>query len=211
MAPRSQASTTSDRTPRGSGELLRTRLLDAAVVIVAERGDLSHVTIRAVTRGAGVSPNAFYLHFETREQLIAALIDRGFEEFRAAVAQGAAAGADPGSRLRGAGLAYIAFARERPALYRIIFGPHEHPESEDSEEERPGIAAFGDLMALITAYLDDVGAAEADVERLAQGVWTGLHGYVTLCHLHKIEWPTDEQFAAALAAAWLGPYVRHRG
>lgn len=195
------------RTPRGSGDLLRERLIEGAIAIVAERGDPSHVTIRAVTRQAGVSPTAFYLHFDTREALMAAVIERAFAEFRAAVGAGAQSGADPPGRLRAAGLAYMRFARERPALYAIIFGPHEHPEGEDGR--RPGMAAFEDLMSLIADYLDHAGRPEANVRLLAQGIWTGMHGYVTLAHAgSKVDWPTDEEFATRLAEAWLGPPTR---
>lgn len=194
------------RTPRGSGDLLRERLLDGAVAIVAEHGDPSRVTIRAVTRRAGVSPTAFYLHFETRDALMSAVIERSFTEFREATMAGAATGTDPQGRLRGAGLAYMRFARERPAVYAIIFGRQVHPK--DEEARSPGTAAFADLMALIADYLGATPLPEDEISRLALGIWSGLHGYVTLCRASEsLDWPTDEQFASMLAGAWLGSYA----
>lgn len=209
MASEPTGTTTPERTPRGSGELLRERLVDAAIAIVAEHGDPSHITIRAVTRRAGVSPTAFYLHFETRDDLLHAVLERGFGEFRAAVREGTLTGADPPGRLRGGGLAYMRFARDRPALYAIIFGPRDHTATAGPDGRGPGMDAFEDLMGLIAAYLDDAGATGADVQRLAQGIWTGLHGYVTLCHASdKLDWPSGEEFATMLVEAWLGPYTR---
>lgn len=214
MAARPTAATVGKRTPRGHGELLRERLLDAGLAIVAERGDESHVTIRAVTKGAGVSPTAFYLHFASRDELVAALRGRGFEEFRAALAEAAAAGGDdPVARLREAGLAYMGFARERPNLYALIFGPHDPVDEDDGKAHGDaGLASFTDLMGLIEAYLEHAGTGGADVQRLAMGMWTGLHGYVTLRYAsRKMDWPTDEEFAAGLAEAWLGPAARGDG
>lgn len=206
MAPESTARGAPGRAPRGSGDLLRERLLDAAVEIVAEHADPSHVTIRAVTRRAGVSPTAFYLHFETRDALLAAVIERAFMEFRATVGAGAESGSDPPGRLRAAGLAYVRFARERPALYAIIFEPHDYPAGEDGHG--PGMAAFEDLEGLIADYLRDAGTAPDDVRRRAQGIWSGLHGYVTLAHASdELDWPTGEEFLTMLAEAWLGPYT----
>jgi AcrR family transcriptional regulator len=205
-----------ERTPRGRGDLLRGRLLDAGIELVSELGDESHVTIRAVTKRAGVSPTAFYLHFQTRDELVSALRDRGFEAFRSTVAQGAAAGGeDPVARLRGAGLAYMRFARERPNVYALIFSPVDPVDDEDPKlHDGAGLASFMDLMGLIQAYLDHAGASKADVQRLAMGIWTGLHGYVTLRYpspSKKMDWPTDEEFTAGLSEAWLGPAVRGEG
>jgi len=213
MSARPPAEALAERTPRGQGELLRGRLLDAGLEVISELGDESHVTIRAVTRRAGVSPTAFYLHFASRDELIAALRDRGFEAFRSANAAGAATGGDdPAAQLRGAGLGYIRFAREQPNVYALIFSPHEPPDADDVDPEGPGLAAFGDLTGLIEAYLDDAGASGADVQRLAIGIWTGMHGYVTLRSASsKMDWPSDEEFAAQLADAWLGPALRGEG
>lgn len=201
---------TQTRTPRGSGELLRERLLDAAVEIVGEQGNPSHVTIRALTKRAGVSPTAFYLHFANRDELLAAVIERGFAGFRGEMLEAtAAAGDDPAQQLLASGLAYLRFAEEQPALYTIIFGPHEHPSGDGHEDpDMSGPGAFDDLMKLIAAYIGDDVPGDDELRDLAIGIWSGLHGYATLCHTSKkADWPDGERFATMLAEAWLGRYA----
>jgi AcrR family transcriptional regulator len=199
--------TTTARTPRGQGLRLRERLLDAGLELVTEHGDGLHATIRAVTKRAGVSPTAFYLHFATRDEFLAALKQRGFEEFRTAITEAAdTGGEDPAARLRASALGYIRFARERPSVYALIFSPVHLLEEGSWDPDAPGPAAFKDLVARVTAYLDHAGREKTAVEPVALALWTGLHGWVTLSYAaRKMDWPTDEEFVARLAQAWLGP------
>jgi AcrR family transcriptional regulator len=210
VSSRPDTATGSARTPRGQGDRLRERLLDAGVEIVCEEGDVSHATIRAVTKRAGVSPTAFYLHFPTRDAFLVALRERGFEEFRAAVEEAAATGGeDPAARLQASALGYMRFARELPNVYALIFSPDHSSGEGHWDPDNPGRQAFADLVARVASYLDQAGRERADVERLALALWTGLHGYVTLSHAaQKMDWPADEEFAAQLAEAWLGPAPR---
>jgi AcrR family transcriptional regulator len=206
MSARLPTATATARTPRGQGERLRERLLDAGVEIVSEQGDAAHATIRAVTKRAGVSPTAFYLHFPTRDAFVSALRRRGFEEFRAAISEAAATGGDdPAAQLHAGALGYMRFARERPNVYAMIFGPDHSSEEGGWDPDDPGPASFQDLIARVAAYLDRAGRQDADAPRLALALWTGLHGYVTLRHkAQRMDWPTDERFAAQLIEAWLG-------
>jgi AcrR family transcriptional regulator len=197
------------RAPKGQGELLREGLIDAAMEILDEGHDVSELSIRGVTRRAGVSPTAFYLHFDDREELMQALLERGFTEFGQLIREGADRGADPQQRLMSACAAYIAFSREWPGRYRLLFAPdfdgEETPE-ESAEVPTAGDAAFEDLVDLITDYLGGSRSLE-DIQPVALGFWMGLHGYATLCEAlpTSVDDLTDEQYVASLATAWLGP------
>ncbi|MFM9053825.1 MAG: TetR/AcrR family transcriptional regulator [Solirubrobacterales bacterium] len=203
------AQKTRGRAPKGQGELLRERLIDAALAILDEGHDASEISIRGVTRRAGVSPTAFYLHFDDREELMLALLERGFTEFGQLIQQGADRGADPPQRLISACAAYIAFSREWPGRYRLLFAPDLNDESVldgFGESLDAGDAAFEDLVELISDYLDE-GRPPEDVQRIALGFWMGLHGYATLCEAlpTNVSDLTDEQYIASLTDAWLGP------
>src|SRR5687767_13454229 len=83
------------RNPRGQGALLREPLVAAAIELITETGDLSKVSVRAITKRAGVSPTALYLHFPDREALLDAAIDAGFAAFNQTVGEASRSGEDP--------------------------------------------------------------------------------------------------------------------
>lgn len=197
-----------ERTPRGQGELLRERLIDAALAMLDDGAEPAKISIRGVTRQAGVSPTAFYLHFESREELLRACVERGFADFRARVNEASARGVDAQERLINAGVAYLTFARERPERYGLIFGSDWEAEG-IKEKGGDGLevadASFGDLVELVGAYVGSDDSRSVDLDTLALGIWSGMHGFVTLCHAQPgMAAPTDEQFATLLANAWLG-------
>jgi len=199
------------RAARGEGELLREQLLDAASDLVHEHGSASALSIRQVTKRAGVSPMALYLHFESLAELVEALVEHGFTRFRAALHDAVAAveADDAAARMRAMGLAYLRFAREEPAIYSVIFGP-EHERQHDAglgdDHGSVGLAAFDDLVAAITDCQEAGTARAGDARALAIGVWSTMHGFATLCEVHdqpKMPWPDDEAFMDMLYAAWL--------
>jgi len=94
----------------------REALLDAAARLL-DAGGVEAVTLREVGRQAGVSHNAPYKHFPSKEALLAALAARELER-RADHAEPASA-----ERLRDTLHGYIRWALDSPALFRLIFGP----------------------------------------------------------------------------------------
>lgn len=72
----------------------RRQLVDVAFDLLANEG-AGAVSVRAVTRAAGLSPRYFYESFGSREELLVAAFDRGFDVIKAAV-QAAMADADEG-------------------------------------------------------------------------------------------------------------------
>ncbi|MGE4427381.1 MAG: TetR/AcrR family transcriptional regulator [Solirubrobacteraceae bacterium] len=111
------------RNPRGEGERLRDVLLDAATDLLAELHDVDAMSVRAVTRRAGVSPTAMYLHFADKDELVTATKSRCFTALRDRIDAAAerTAADDPTVRLRAMGAAYLAFAREQPGWYAVCF------------------------------------------------------------------------------------------
>jgi len=62
----------------------RQALLDAALELLEEQS-FSSLSLRQVTRAAGIVPTAFYRHFDDMEELGLALIDESFRTLRAMI------------------------------------------------------------------------------------------------------------------------------
>lgn len=94
---------------------LRRALVAAALILLEESGPEA-LSLRDVARRVGVSHNAPYRHFPTRQALLAAVAAEGFATLSTRLANlPAASGMAAGFR------AYLGFAREQPGLYRLMF------------------------------------------------------------------------------------------
>ncbi len=71
------------RKRRADGELSRTRILDAAAEIAAERG-YEGTSIGLVSAKCGLPASSIYWHFKDKDDLIAAVIERSFGTWLAA-------------------------------------------------------------------------------------------------------------------------------
>ncbi len=68
----------SDEQNRRARERARESILDAAVAVISERG-VSGASIAEITRRAGVAQGLVNYHFGSKDQLIAAIMDRWFD------------------------------------------------------------------------------------------------------------------------------------
>jgi AcrR family transcriptional regulator len=143
---------------------LRARLIVAALSSL-ERGE--EVGLRAVARDAGVSAMAPYRHFRDKAALLGAVALRGFDDLRAALL---VADAQPNARdaLVAQGEAYIAFARARPTLFRLMFAGHDGgpPPVEDN--------AYGVMVRRVLQL------APNNLEVATLACWSAVHGMATL-------------------------------
>jgi AcrR family transcriptional regulator len=204
------AKSTRTRNPRGQGERLRAALLDAAHDLLLELGDQDKLSVRAVTARAGVAPNALYLHFDDKDDLLSAVINAGYSELRALLRHAAAASTDPVERLRAFALAYLDFAVQRPGIYRVLFMtklregvPMPEPGAATGQDE--GVDTFNDLLALVTACLP----AGPDAFIQAAELWAGLHGYVALQQvMPAFPWPAQSEYVERMIHVHIrGPAV----
>ncbi|MBP8538188.1 TetR/AcrR family transcriptional regulator [Streptomyces sp. MK37H] len=159
---------------------LRAALLNSALALLNAEGP-GELSLRAVARHAGVSPNAPYRHYRDKEALLAALATRGFTELGerlAAVAPGEA----PGAEVIAMACAAVDYALDHPGVYRLMFGQacSSHPDT---------IAASDAAIAIVADRI----AAIAEPERrepLRVGIWALVHGLSTLLLDERLGTPT---------------------
>lgn len=154
---------------------LRAALLGAALDILAEH-DVAGLTLREVARRAGVSPMAPYRHFQDKDALLAAVAEMGFRRLWQRLTD--TPHADPIADLIAQGAAYVGFACEEPALYRMMFGPFLRRFEEHGGLREAMAAAKSALTRAVAAAVPE--AAEASRQDVALACWSLCHGLASL-------------------------------
>lgn len=160
---------------------LRERILEAARDIVRREG-FGALTIRKIADAIEYAPGTLYLYFENRDAIARELSFEGFRKLLEVFAP-ATKVTDPLSRLEAIGRAYVRFGMKNPEMYRLIF-------MEDPQLTTAVFKAAGDdpgqraYRALIDP-LDELRVAgrlrpDADVQALADTLWSVVHGIVSL-------------------------------
>jgi AcrR family transcriptional regulator len=180
---------------------LREALLAAALTLAEERG-LQGVTLREVARQAGVSHAAPYHHFTDKAALVEALAVAGFERLTTAL-RAAVAGApeDDLARLAATGSAYVRFALEQPAAFRIMFRP-ELRSGDVAPVDSPAITAAGrvafEVLRTEVVRGQTAGLLRPDSpEELALTAWSVMHGLSTLIIDGAPGWTISEDSVSA--------------
>ncbi len=168
--------------PYHHGDLSRA-LVDAARRLVEAEGPAA-LSLRAVAREAGVSPAAPYHHFKDKGELLAAVAKEGWTLLNAAMAQAKAAAPSPEAALTELGVAYVRFARQHPALYRVMY------DSARQEEALPADVQHGDdsPYCRVRNTLLEGGADPADhteLELITVAAWCAAHGLAEMANFHQ--------------------------
>jgi len=177
-------STNAPEAPDPKSPPLRARLIDEAMVLL-EREGAEAITLRSLAATVGVSHMAPYRHFRDKEALLAALAERGFAALGEAMqvagaSRVAALGNGPRAALLGYGLAYLAFARARPQLYRLMFGPALAGKPGHPGLQAAGQATFGGLAQAVGAVLAPQGVTDEDARAHSVATWALVHGLAML-------------------------------
>ncbi|WP_415974547.1 TetR/AcrR family transcriptional regulator [Rhodococcus sp. 077-4] len=151
---------------------LRTRLIDAGVRLL-ERDGLDGLTIRAVTREAGVSHGAPRRYFPTLHALAAAVARVGLVDLDATMKVAAQQSDSPLAALDAVADAYVQFAVERPAMFALIFR-HDMLEGSGENLRDTSRPLFHALIESIRAV------APENPQFAALRLWTSVHGIAAL-------------------------------
>jgi AcrR family transcriptional regulator len=103
-------------------ERTRQRLVEAALALIGQGRSYTSLSLREITREAGVVPAAFYRHFRDLDELGLALVEMGGVTLRRLLREARRDGIPPTDMLRGSVLIYKRFVEERPLVFRFIAG-----------------------------------------------------------------------------------------
>ncbi len=155
----------------------KNRLIDAASDLL-DGGGQSAVTIRAVAEVVGFSHNTPYRHFRDRDALMAAIAERDFAALSRTFRTGDPSG-HARDALRAALVAVIAYAREHPARYRLLFSEPDIA-TEGGSMEVAALDAFQAFGALVARCQETDKTLTIETAKLAGLIYATLHGSIDL-------------------------------
>ncbi len=159
---------------------LREALIRAALQLIAEKGPAGF-TFAEAARFAGVSPAAPYRHFRDRDELMASVALRGFEQFEGALTRAWDGGRpEPFAALDRLGKAYLEFARGEPAYYAAMFEAG-IPVGANAQLRDASDRAFSVLRAAADKLCAAIPAAgRPPALMVALHIWAMAHGVASL-------------------------------
>jgi AcrR family transcriptional regulator len=157
---------------------LREALIRATRQLVEQRG-AENFTLADACRVAGVTTAAPYRHFRGKQEILEELASRGFEELgnrTTAILEEKGKGTLEG--IVAMGQAYVAFAVEETAVFRLMFG--QQPSLKKAEHVL-GAAhdCFSKLIDQVALYCSR-NKVRGEAQQIALRLWTFVHGAASL-------------------------------
>ena len=164
---------------------LRRALIDAARRLLEADGP-SALSLRAVAREAGVSPAAPYHHFKDKGELLEAVAHEGWDLLNDIMTQARAEHSSVHAKLAALGVAYVCFARDNPALYRVMY------DRSRDKESLPEHLHAGDDSAYcqVRNTLVEAGADPDDtvgLELATTAAWCAAHGLAEMAAFRQFD------------------------
>jgi AcrR family transcriptional regulator len=159
---------------------LKPTLIQEARSIIQETGHPSF-TIRALAKKAGVSHAAAYRHFPSKEALLAAVAEEGFQQLGTALEETERdVGKIPLMILLDKGLVYVTFARENPGYFRVMFGPEAVDKAAFPSLLEASSITYHSLRKTVIQCQDAGMIEKTDPEVISLVAWSAAHGLASL-------------------------------
>lgn len=157
----------------------KSTILQAASELFLE-GGTSALSVRAISKRAGVSTIGIYSHFKGKQGILDELYIEGFERVFAAMDILKSAKGPRETILQGV-RGYLDVADKYEAHYRLIFGESDAGYSPSDEARAIAEKAFRMLIEVSSLILPE-DTSLAKKQRIALEIWAFVHGYVSLKH-----------------------------
>ena len=179
-------------------------ILDAAYELYVREG-IEGVSMRRVGARLGITATALYRHYPGKDGLIAAVADRGFDHFAAALSRPPVA-ASPQNRVLQILDRYRAFAFRQPELFRLMFGmPRPGARRFPSDFAAHRSTVFDDLRTAVARAMATGALPRGSSLEAALALWAQAHGLITLYQAGRFS-HRPREFAAfyrrVLARTW---------
>ena len=146
-------------------QVAREEILRTALELVRSGGD-GVLNARALAKALGCSTQPIFRNFTDMQALRAALLEEIHNRYLAFMEAYIAASAHP--PYKASGLAYIAFARTEPRLFRQLF-----MRERSSDREGPELADWEPTIAAVQGY---TGLSHREAELFHLELWGLVHG-----------------------------------
>ena len=156
---------------------LREALIGTTRRLVMERG-AENFTLADACRAAGVTTAAPYRHFRSKQEVLAEIASRGFEQLGTTMAVIAEKGPGTLEAIVAMGQAYVAFAVRETAVFRLMFG-QEPALKQAAHVAGTGHDCFANLIEQVALYCQK-NRVRGDAQEIALRLWTFVHGAASL-------------------------------
>ena len=131
-------------------------------------------TLRAIAAACDLSTGAVFRHFKDKAELLDAVAQEGWDRLQVQMAE--AKTNDEGvHQLTALGLAYVCFARDNPALYRVMYDATRDREALPEGMEKDKDSAYCMVRDTMIEHGADP-TAELHLELATIAAWCGAHG-----------------------------------
>lgn len=163
---------------------VREASIEEARAIIQDSG-IEALSLREVSRRLGVSHQAPYKHYPSRDHLLAEIIARSFSDF-AEHLDGNDHSGDAHEALDAMGRAYLSYALQNPLNYHLMFGA-QMPEPSAHPEMLAKAQHTFDLLRKTIARLPPRVDGPRNVDTDALFVWSTVHGLASILQTKAIE------------------------
>ncbi len=152
------------------------RLVCAAAALLDEGGDTA-VSLRAVATAVGLSHNAPYKHFASRDALLAAVATDDFGTLSEIFTAGLDSDRPPADQLREALDGVAEFFQRHPARYRLLLSDPVVA-AQEGDLRTAAEKAFRSFAALVKNCQDEGALPDAPTGPLSSLIFATLHGLI---------------------------------